>query len=55
VDFANASGGQDNVTVVVARPDLTETDDRIFSARIGSQSVSENVISDGIQEDLPRL
>jgi len=36
VDLANASGGQDNVTVVIARPDLTEIDDRIFSAGIDS-------------------
>ncbi len=30
VDFANASGGQDNITVVVAKPELTETMDRVF-------------------------
>ncbi|MGI9444565.1 MAG: PP2C family protein-serine/threonine phosphatase [Rubripirellula sp.] len=30
VDFANASGGQDNVTVVVAKPDLSVTTERSF-------------------------
>ena len=30
VDFANASGGQDNVTVVVAKPDLSLSTDRSF-------------------------
>lgn len=30
VDFANASGGQDNITVVVAKPELTETMNRVF-------------------------
>ena len=30
VDFANASGGKDNVTVVVAKPDLSLTSDRSF-------------------------
>ena len=30
IDFANASGGQDNVTVVVAKPDLSLTSHRSF-------------------------
>lgn len=30
VDFANASGGKDNVTVVVAKPDLSLSTDRSF-------------------------
>lgn len=30
VDFANASGGQDNITVIVSRPDLSENTERIF-------------------------
>jgi serine/threonine protein phosphatase PrpC len=33
IDFAKASGGQDNVTVVVTRPDLSETTDRVFRSR----------------------
>ena len=40
VDFANASGGQDNVTVVVAKPDLSVTTGNGFLPEADPKSAS---------------
>ncbi|MCH1438513.1 MAG: protein phosphatase 2C domain-containing protein [Rubripirellula sp.] len=40
VDFANSSGGQDNVTVVVAKPDLSVTTEPVFMPDPGPEMAS---------------
>ena len=46
VDFANASGGQDNVTVVVSRPDLSQSNDRVGSAGSGQPLTDSDLVND---------
>jgi len=45
-DFANASGGQDNVTVVVSRPDLSQSNDRVGSAGSGQPLTDSDLVND---------
>lgn len=54
IAFSKASGAQDNVTVVVARPDLSETADRVFSLEADAKLTSENEVRDGMHRGLPR-
>jgi len=47
IDYANASGGQDNVTVVVSRPDLSKIGDRVCSAGIDPPLADDFQVNDG--------
>jgi len=47
VDFKNASGGQDNVTVVGSRPDLSKCADRVGSAGLDPPLAYNDLVNDG--------